>query len=452
MMPSNPLVQAATRGSTSLLRALSRRAPAIGACRPESFAINGQTMPFLARSSPLWAVACFLVLLLGAGTVQGQSLQNGSFENDSTGWTLSGSVRIKPSAASDGVSAAQFNFGQLETSGLVAQTVTTIPGNSYTLNFDVGAASLVNQSEQRIHVTALGANNALLLSKIISVFAPGNGFSYTPQSASFVANGVSATLIFDDVSPTSIDTDLLLDNVRLTTQGGSKPVIATPPASATVQAGGSATFSVVASGASPLSYQWRFNGANITGAAASTYTISSAQISSAGSYDVLVTNSVGSALSSAAVLTVSAPSGPSALSNGSFENGYAGWTFTGNQDVVSDIFYAFTDGGKAVAFNVGQHSQRCSVADYRHDGGAKLCARFRSGRILHREPGRTTAAINGQGERQRHARCQDHLGLRPWQRHHLQAAERRVRSRRSHRHGGVPGYISNNAQCGPDAR
>ena len=260
---------------------------------------NNRVEARLTRTSPLPlsnginAVLYGVLLLLCVGTLFGQNLQNGSFEAGATGWTLSGTVRIMPSAASDGVSAAQFNFGQLETSGLVAQTVTTIAGNSYTLNFDVGAASLVNQSEQRLHVTVLGANNAMLLSRIISVFAPGNGFSYTPQSASFVANGVSATLIFDDVSPSSTDTDLLLDNVRLTTQGGSKPVIATPPASATVQAGGSASFSVVASGTGPLAYQWRFNGANITGATTSAYTVSSAQISSAGSYDVLVSNSAG---------------------------------------------------------------------------------------------------------------------------------------------------------------
>src|SRR5215471_18148670 len=75
--------------------------------------------------------------------------------------------------------------------------------------------------------------------------------------------------------------------------GGNTPAvtITTQPASQTVNIGQNATFSVVANNA--LSYQWTFNGGNITGATASTYTLINAQPGNAGTYNVLVGNNAG---------------------------------------------------------------------------------------------------------------------------------------------------------------
>jgi hypothetical protein len=84
------------------------------------------------------------------------------------------------------------------------------------------------------------------------------------------------------------------------------PVITTQPASLTVVAGGSATFSVVATGNPAPSYQWNFAGAAITGATSASLTLSGVQLSQAGSYTVTISNSLGSVTSKAAVLTVDA--------------------------------------------------------------------------------------------------------------------------------------------------
>src|SRR5258708_2598114 len=54
----------------------------------------------------------------------------------------------------------------------------------------------------------------------------------------------------------------------------SPPSITTQPASETVTAGQSATFTVTASGTAQLSYQWQKNKTNITGATSSSYTTS----------------------------------------------------------------------------------------------------------------------------------------------------------------------------------
>ena len=85
----------------------------------------------------------------------------------------------------------------------------------------------------------------------------------------------------------------------------SAPVISTQPVSQSVTAGSSVSFTVVAYGAATLTYQWRKDGTAISGATSASYTISSAATTDAGSYDVVVTNSKGTATSSAAILTVS---------------------------------------------------------------------------------------------------------------------------------------------------
>src|SRR5262249_37328682 len=76
------------------------------------------------------------------------------------------------------------------------------------------------------------------------------------------------------------------------------------PANLTVLAGQSAGFSVIASGSLPLSYQWRFNGANITGATTSALSLLTAQPTNSGAYSVMVANIAGNVLSSNAYLTV----------------------------------------------------------------------------------------------------------------------------------------------------
>ena len=85
------------------------------------------------------------------------------------------------------------------------------------------------------------------------------------------------------------------------------PYITQHPQSLTKDPGAAASFTVVATGTATLTYQWRKGGANIAGATSASYTIASAQESDEGSYDCVVTNSIGVATSSAATLTVNDP-------------------------------------------------------------------------------------------------------------------------------------------------
>jgi hypothetical protein len=85
------------------------------------------------------------------------------------------------------------------------------------------------------------------------------------------------------------------------------PTITTQPASQTVIAGATVTFSVAATGAVPLRYQWRRNGGNISGATNVAYVISNVLSNQAGNYTVVVSNAGGTVTSTNAVLVVNVP-------------------------------------------------------------------------------------------------------------------------------------------------
>ena len=82
------------------------------------------------------------------------------------------------------------------------------------------------------------------------------------------------------------------------------PAITAQPQSVVVHAQNPASFSVTASGTIPLSYQWSFNGTNISGATLSSLTISNVVQTNLGTYAVLITNGVGSVTSSNAMLSM----------------------------------------------------------------------------------------------------------------------------------------------------
>src|SRR6267378_1838477 len=88
-----------------------------------------------------------------------------------------------------------------------------------------------------------------------------------------------------------------------------RPAITTQPSNQAVSIGQTGTFSVVAAGTAPLSYQWQKNNANITGATLSTYTTPATVTSDNGAtFGVIVTNSAGSVTSASATLTVNGSS------------------------------------------------------------------------------------------------------------------------------------------------
>ena len=84
----------------------------------------------------------------------------------------------------------------------------------------------------------------------------------------------------------------------------SGPTLTTQPASQSVVAGANVTLSVVATGSPTPTYQWRKNGTLVAGATNATLTLVNVQPADAGTYTVVVSNSIGVVSSSAATLAV----------------------------------------------------------------------------------------------------------------------------------------------------
>jgi hypothetical protein len=98
--------------------------------------------------------------------------------------------------------------------------------------------------------------------------------------------------------------DLALEN-------DGRPALTVQPYSQVAAAGTTATLAAMAVGVQPLAYQWQFNGTNIAGATTSQLTLPDVQVSSAGAYSVIITNALGLAKSSSAILMV--PAGPGTI-------------------------------------------------------------------------------------------------------------------------------------------
>ena len=136
---------------------------------------------------------------------------------------------------------------------------------------------------------------------------------------------------------------------------GSNPVapaITTQPASQTVSAGQTATFTVTATGTAPLSYQWQKNGTAIGGATAASYTTPATTASDNGDqFTVVVSNAAGSVTSNAAALTVtSAPVAPTITRQPASQTVSAGQraTFTVTATGTAPLSYQWQRNGTAI--------------------------------------------------------------------------------------------------------
>ncbi len=90
---------------------------------------------------------------------------------------------------------------------------------------------------------------------------------------------------------------------------GSAPKIATQPLDSKAVQGKTILLRTVATGAAPLRYQWRWNGAGIDGATNASYQLAPAQTNQSGTYSVTVNNDYGSITSRQTVVYVAYPPG-----------------------------------------------------------------------------------------------------------------------------------------------
>ncbi len=144
------------------------------------------------------------------------------------------------------------------------------------------------------------------------------GASYTTPATTATDNG-SKFVVTVSNSAGSVTSIAAILTVNAPTVA---PTITTQPNSQTITAGQTATFSVSASGTAPLGYQWAKNGAAISGATGASYTTPATTSTDNGSqFVVTVSNSAGSATSTAATLTVTSTPGTLSLSSSNLSFG-----------------------------------------------------------------------------------------------------------------------------------
>ena len=97
---------------------------------------------------------------------------------------------------------------------------------------------------------------------------------------------------------------MFLNAIQLEVTTPDSPAFAVQPAAIDVFAGDNAIFAPQVSGAAPLTFQWRKNGAAVAGATNVSLVLTNAQLASAATYTLVVTNIAGSVTSAPVILTV----------------------------------------------------------------------------------------------------------------------------------------------------
>ncbi|MCB1225914.1 MAG: immunoglobulin domain-containing protein, partial [Verrucomicrobiales bacterium] len=212
-----------------------------------------------------------------------------------------GNHQICSRAAQGAVARCQdvlYNFNNPSASTIGSLTVSSL-----------GALSVGQQYTLVFRVTKTAAS-AVTIASALYQGADTNGTQVFTQSVVSSSIPVSTfdALAIGYRETGSVASTMDVNSIKVVTTASTTvvPVISTQPTSQTVTVGDPVSFSVLADGGgAALSYQWKKDGNDISGATAASYSIASAAAGDAASYTVVVTDAAGSTTSNAAVLTVS---------------------------------------------------------------------------------------------------------------------------------------------------
>jgi len=235
---------------------------------------------------------------------------NGGFESGLTPWAYfnSGTGSFDTTTAGNG--SAHAGHAVITTAGSNIQLYQVLSGLEANTKYRLTFAAYSNTGHDLVvslskHVSPY--TNYGLSSSYFNLTSSWSTYSVEFTTSGFTGTVSDARLMFWLVSYAAAGDQYYFDDVSLDKViANVLPAITTQPANQSVTQGQSATFSVVATGFAPLSYQWRRNGTDITGATSASYTTPATTVAAdnGATFTCLVTNAYGEALSSAATLTV----------------------------------------------------------------------------------------------------------------------------------------------------
>ena len=292
-----------------------------------NFLINGGN-----KADP---TADFLILGYKVGAVTNSSVP--VFNNSSTSFALPPGLSMKMVA----ISGAPNVYGVLTgtpTTAITTNIIITVSDGAHPYSTNLHIVILPSVTPPSITTQPItGVTNLVgSSSSAISVVASGTAplsYQWYFNTNTAVVNATNAALTLTNIQLSNAGYyRCTITNTAGSTNSANTlltvwqaPTNLVQPTSASIVAGGNASFSATASGTPAVAYQWFFGNSAISGATSSGYNLSNVRVSQAGNYTIVITNAAGAITSSPAALTVNLPASPLITSPA---NGVGGFQFT----------------------------------------------------------------------------------------------------------------------------
>jgi polygalacturonase len=189
------------------------------------------------------------------------------------------------------------------TSGSVTSTVAMLTVN-------LAPPTIISQPQDQ---TVFPTGNATF--SVAAVGSEPFTYQWYFNTTTLLSNATDSTLTLTNVQPgdaglysvlvsNPVDSVMSSNAVLTVNTNPVAPFFTTQPVPVSAVVGDSISFTAMAVGTLPISYQWNTNGVPIPGATLSTLNLANVQLANAGNYSVTASNSVGTTNSNVAVLTV----------------------------------------------------------------------------------------------------------------------------------------------------
>ena len=248
------------------------------------------TAPPVSQTVEAGKTATFMVTATGGGTLAYQWKKNGVDVSGATSSTYT------TPATSSADNSAVFTVVVSNSAGTVTSSNATLAVNPVVapaITSQPAAQSLATGQTASFSVSATGTEPFTYQWKRNGADIPG---------ATLRTYTIPATVIGDNGALFSV---VVSNSAGTVTSSKARLSDTSQPLPKSVVAGATATFSVVAAGTGPFTYQWKKNGTNIASATSDSYTTPATTVADSGAlYSVAVTNSAGTVTSSTADLTV----------------------------------------------------------------------------------------------------------------------------------------------------